>query len=398
MKRGLQETCAHSEETRLFGSRASRSAIHPSTGYICDSPADADSKLSGQTPGYVYLRDGQPNADMLSEKCRKLHRADHAVVTSSGMSAIALALVSQLESGDHVLLSDRLYGKTAGFVKTELGRFGVTSSVADMTNNGFVESAPKATRMLVAETISNPRLRVFDLEQLSAAAKKLNAVLFVDNTFATPILCRPLEHGADLVMESLTKFMNGHGDATMGMLCGREPNWERVPTTLSTWGMTSSAFDCWLIERGLMTLQLRMSSASQSAKSVAEKLNSNPVVREVDYPGLIGHPDIELARKQFDKSSQKQTLFGNMLTFTLKGGLEAASSFIQSVESIEFVPSLGEQATTLSHPLSTSHRGLDEASLERLGIDGGTIRLSIGLESADFIEEAILSALAGMDS
>ncbi len=355
-------------------------------------------KLSGHLEGYVYQRDGHPNADSLSAKCRQLHEADHAVVTSSGMSAIALAIVSQLAGGDHVLLSHRLYGRTSTLLQTELVRFGVTSSIVDMGEFASVQQqAPANTKMLIVETISNPDLRVVDLGELSHVARRIGALLLVDNTFASPIVCRPLALGADLVVESLTKMMNGHGDVTMGLLCARGDVWDRVPAALSSWGMTAGPFDCWLAERGLSTLFLRMSTASQNAKKIASQLTQMAAIESVSYPGLDLHADFRTATAQFG-SCREETLYGNMVTIRLGGGWEAATRFIRAAREIPFCPSLGELSTTLSHPASTSHRSCSDEQLRSLGISGGTIRLSIGLESPEFIQEAIQAAVVAMDS
>lgn len=398
MKRGLQELCPETEEISLFGSRPSRNAIHTSTAYICSSPDEANMKLGGQLEGYVYQRDGHPNADSLAGKCRRLHEADHAVVTSSGMSATALAIVSQLAGGDHVLLSSRLYGRTSTLVQTELVRFGVTSSIVDMSDLESVEKlAPPKTRLLMVETISNPDLRVVDLRDLARVAHRMGTLLLVDNTFASPVVCRPLELGADLVVESLTKMMNGHGDVTMGLLCARGDVWERVPGALASWGMTAGPFDCWLAERGLSTLFLRMSAASENAQKIASQLTQMAAIESVSYPGLESHVDHRTATSQFGRH-QNQTLFGNMVTIHLGGGTEAASRFIRAASEIPFCPSLGELSTTLSHPASTSHRSYSDEQLQSLGISGGTIRLSIGLESPEFILEAIKETVVAMDS
>lgn len=398
MKRGLQDLCPKNEEISLFGSRASRNAIHTSAAYICSSPDEANLKLGRQLQGYVYQRDGHPNADSLATKCRQLHEADHAVVTSSGMSATALAIVSQLAAGDHVLLSHRLYGRTSTLLQTELVRFGVTSSLVDMSDYESVEKlAPANVRMLIVETISNPDLRVVDLRELARIAQRLEALLLVDNTFASPIVCRPLALGADLVVESLTKVMNGHGDVTMGLLCARGGIWERVPAALASWGMTAGPFDCWLAERGLATLFLRMSTASENAKKIAIQLSQLAAIDSVSYPGLESHADHPTAIAQFGKH-QDQPLFGNMVTISLGGGWEAASRFIGAASKIPFCPSLGELSTTLSHPVSTSHRSYPAEVLRSMGISGGTIRLSIGLESPEFILAAIQEAADALDS
>ena len=212
--------------------------------------------------------------------------------------------------------------------------------------------------------------------------------MLVDNTLAGPVICRPLELGADLVLESLTKTMNGHSDVLLGLLCGREDYWQRVPSVLSIWGLTSSPMDCWLALRGLGTLAIRIERAAANAFVVAQFLEEQSTVEKVNYPGLASHPDHALARKQFGDRG------GTLVTFTLGGGLAAAEAFIAAAGKIPFCPSLGELSTTLTHPASTSHRAMEPAARRALGIDDGTIRLSVGVESAEYIVAAMAEGLA----
>jgi cystathionine beta-lyase/cystathionine gamma-synthase len=358
--------------------------IYLSSVYECRDPEQADALLAGREAGYVYARDGHPNADMLAEQCRRLHGAERAAITGSGMAALALVVLSQLESGDHVVVSNQLYGRTLALLTRETARLGIASTVVDACDlNSVKQAINEKTRLLVVETISNPLLRVADLRALADISHARGAALVADNTLAGPAVCRPHELGADWVMESMTKTMNGHSDVVLGLLCGQEDRWQRVRDTLSTWGLTSAPFDCWLALRGLGTLALRIQRACDNALAVARFLAKAKQVRAVYYPGLPDHPDHELAQRQFGDR------FGTLVTFTLTGGLEAARVFMAAADRIPFCPSLGELSTTLSHPESTSHRGLTAQARESLGITGGTIRLSLGIESASSILEAI---------
>ena len=366
--------------------------IYLASVWACDSPQQADDLLAGREAGYVYQRDGHPNAHLLSEKVRLLHAADRGAITASGMGALATALLARLEAGDHAVVGSRVYGKTLALFGGEAHRLGIELTTVDTCDVGAVEAAIRpATRLIVAETIANPLLEVADIAALADLAHRRNTALLVDNTFASPILCRPLELGADLVMESLTKTLNGHSDVILGFLGGREDVWDRVPQVISTWGLASSPFDCWLAERGLATAHLRIERACQNALIAAEFLTSQqPKVAEVYYPGLATHPQHELAARQFGG------LFGTIVSFRLAGGRAAADTFIDDAKRIPFCPSLGELSTTLSHPETTSHRGLSSDQRRSLGITGGTIRLSVGTESVEFIRAVLAEGLAAL--
>jgi cystathionine beta-lyase/cystathionine gamma-synthase len=353
--------------------------LYLSSVYECDDPQQADSILGGTVRGYVYSRDGHPNADMLAEKCRELHGAERAVIAGSGMGALAAAMLAMLKSGDHIVVSKLLYGRSMTLLTSEAARLGIESTLVDTCDLKATRAAMRpATRLVVAETITNPLLRVSDIDDLAAISHAGGAKLLVDNTLAGPVICRPLEFGADLVLESITKTMNGHSDVVLGLLCGKADGWDRLSSVLSTYGLSSAPFDCWLALRGLSTLAVRMEKACANALEIAGFLDHAVGVSSVHYPGLDGHPDCNLARQQFGDKS------GTLVTFTLDGSVESATRFIKG-SGIPFCPSLGELNTTLSHPQSTSHRALSEADRNALGIYGGTIRLSVGIESVDHI-------------
>lgn len=364
-------------------------AIWPASVYRCESPDHAKAMLNGELPGYVYQRDGHPNADMLAEKCRQLHGAERAMITSCGMSALAAVALSQLEAGDHLVVSNQLYGRSLDLLVGQSPRLNLACDVVDTCDLAAVDEALQpATKLLVVETISNPLLRVADIAALARLAHQAGAKLVVDNTFASPVVCRPLEHGADLVVESISKSMNGHSDVMLGVVCGSAANWRQVPAMVSIWGLASSPFDCWLASRGLATLAVRARAASANALAVAEFLGGQQGVSNVLYPGLPSHPDHAIGRRQF------AGLFGSMISFDLNGGLAAAESFITAAaDAIPFCPSLGEVSTTLSHPASTSHRNQTAEEQAAVGIGGGTIRLSVGIESPDHITAALSTAL-----
>jgi cystathionine beta-lyase/cystathionine gamma-synthase len=391
MSDSLEDICPRPDFLPALETRPLAPAIYPAAVYECHDPQQAASLLAGDEHGYVYSRDGHPNADLLGEKCRELHGADRAIICGSGMSAMAVAALAVLRHGDHVVVSNQLYGRNSLLFTTEIERFGVRSSVVDVCDLAAVRAAcSSATKLIVVETITNPLLRVADLAVLAEVAHAHGAKLLVDNTFAGPLVCRPLALGADLVVESLTKIMNGHSDVLLGLLCGRNDAWERVPLAHSTWGHSASPFDCWLAARGLGTLALRVERATANALAAAQFLTGRRELEAIYYPGLSDHPDHRLAARQFGDR------FGTVVTFTLRGGLAAGEAFIHSARRIPFCPSLGDLSTTLSHPESTSHRTMPVAARQGLGIFGGTIRLSVGIESREAIISALTEALAGV--
>lgn len=374
--------------------------IYPAAVYRCDAPSQADRLLGGAEAGYVYSRDRHPNADLLAEKIRTLHGTPQAAVCSSGMAATSAITLSQLVAGDHVVVGNQMYGRTLVQL-ADLGRLGITHTPVDACDLRAVRAAMTSqTRFVWVETITNPLVRVIDVVALAEIAHSGGARLVVDNTFASPVLCRPATLGADFVYESLTKIMNGHSDVLLGVVCGGGSNgsdgsqgaeaWRRVTSTIATYGLSASPFDCWLAARGIGTLALRAERASSNAFAAAEFLAGRAECEAVHYPGLKSHADHGLAARQFGGR------FGSMLAFTLRGERSAADRFIAAAKRIPFCPSLGDLSTTLSHPQSTSHRGLSEADRRKLGITGGTIRLSVGIESPEAIVDALQEGLAAL--
>jgi cystathionine beta-lyase/cystathionine gamma-synthase len=392
MARKIDDICAAPAEAASIATRPTVAPIHLAAVYGCRSPEEADLILSGQQAGYVYQRDGHPNGDLLSEKCRQLHAAEQAMVFASGMSAMSAAVLAIMVQGNHLLLSDRLYGKTTYLLTQEVNRLGIESTVIDTLDLDVVrKSIRDDTKLLVVETISNPTLRVADIARLSAICREKNVQLLVDNTFATPLVCQPHTLGADWTLESMSKMMNGHSDVIMGLLTGPSESWDRVKAVASAWGLAGAPFDSWLAMRGLATMHLRVARACESAYQVALFLSEHDAVEHVDYPGLPGHPDAEVATRQFGD------LYGTIVTFHLREQTtDAASRFIEASPNIHFCPSLGDISTTLSHPRSTSHRALSDTDCRRLGITHGTIRLSLGVEATDSVLESLQQTLAAL--
>ncbi|MGC4004826.1 MAG: PLP-dependent transferase [Pirellulales bacterium] len=374
--------------------------IYLSSVYECASPDEADARLGGVRPGYVYQRDGHPNAAALAEECRKLHGAEKAIALNSGMSAMALALLARCRAGDHVVLSDRLYGKTYGLFGGEAERLGIASTVVDTADPGAVRTAWRpTTRLLVVEAITNPLLTVGDLPGLAALAHKLGGELLVDNTLASPCNCRPFDHGADWVVESLTKIMNGHSDVVLGVLCGKASAWERVPAAASTWGWTAPPFESWLAARGLVTLALRWERAADNALAVARWLRSRSDVRDVHYPGLPDHPNHALARTFFTsaavvKDGLRRRVFDCVHRVRRSRRRDALHRRIVRTNSV--LPDAGN-ADHVAQPPGFDQPPRDAAAARQaLGIDDGTIRLSVGIEPVDDITTALEAGLAAL--
>lgn len=363
--------------------------LYQSSVYTLPDLDALDQILNGVEPGFIYARDGHPNARLLAEQLAILEGAAWAVVGGSGMASITAPLLALAQSGDRIVASHRLYGRTTQLLTQELTRFGIQTTLVDTSDLEQVRTAlEKPARVLLTETMSNPLLRLVDIAALAKLARQRGCHLLVDNTFATPVLVRPLELGADLVVESLTKMIGGHSDVTLGVVAGKKADWlPQISQVVSIWGLASNPFDCWLALRGLPTLALRMLAASANAAALADWLVEQPGVARVVYPGRPEHPDQELARGML------QGGFGNMLCFELKGGREAVNRFLRLAPGVPFSPSLGHATTTCSHPAATSHRYVSPAERRRQGITDGLVRLSVGVEDLAAIQREMSKGL-----
>jgi cystathionine beta-lyase/cystathionine gamma-synthase len=362
--------------------------LYQSSVYTLPDLDALDRIMSAGAPGFIYARDGHPNARQLAEQLAALEGASWAVVCGSGMAAISAVVLATVAQGERIVASNRLYGRTTQLVMEELPRFGVETTLVDANDLGAVRAAlDRPARLLFVETMSNPLLRVVDLQALAELARERDCRLVVDNTFATPVLCRPLDFGADFVMESLTKMIGGHSDVTLGALAGRPDLLAEVTRTVSIFGLASNPFDCWLAQRGLATLPLRMKAASANAAALADWLAGQAGVERVVYPGRGDHPDRDLAERVLSGG------YGNMLCFELDGGRAAVNRFLRRAKGVPFSPSLGNTTTTCSHPATTSHRYSSPAEKRRQGISDGLIRLSVGVEELKDIRAELAKGL-----
>jgi cystathionine beta-lyase/cystathionine gamma-synthase len=362
--------------------------LYQSSVYTIPDLDALDRIMNAQEPGFIYARDAHPNALDLAKKLAALESAEWGLITSSGMAALSALFLATLQPKSRVLASNRLYGRTTQLLSQELSRYGIETMFVDTNDLEEVEHAlDRPARIVLVETVSNPLLRVADLPALARLAHERDALLVVDNTFATPALTRPLEMGADLVMESLTKMIGGHADVTLGLIAGRGDLLPEVMQVSSIWGFAANPFDCWLAERGLSTLELRMEQASANALWLAEWLEDQRGVARVLYPGLKGHPDYRLAGRIMKEA------YGNMLCFDLAGGRDAVNRFLRQAPGVPFSPSLGNTTTTCSHPWTTSHRYVSPAEKERQGITEGLVRLSVGIEPFEAIQAEMAKGL-----
>lgn len=375
-----------------FPGSASRpvvSPIQPSVVYA-SSDADAlDAQYEGRVKGYTYAREGHPNAETLAGLIDRMEGAERGVVTGSGMAAVTAALLANLKAGDHVIGADQLYGRSLRLMREDLPRFGMTVTLVDPTDAGRIEAAIRPeTRMILLETVSNPTLRVADLEGAAQIAQRHGILLAVDNTFTTPRALQPLSLGADIVIHSVTKLLAGHSDATLGYAAARDPDvTARMHVLAATMGLTPSPFDCWLAERGLYTFDLRFDRVTGTARRLADALAETPGVRRVLYPTRPDHPDHNRAQGLLGGQG------GNMVSFELDGGRETVNRFLRAAEALSFAPTLGDVGTTLSHPASSSHRALTAEQRLTLGIPEGFIRISVGCEDPDSLIGTLTSGI-----
>lgn len=364
--------------------------LFPSVVYASESPDALDAQYEGRAKGYTYAREGHPNAEVLAAKIDALECAEGGLIVGSGMAAVTATMFGLLKAGDHVLGGDQLYGRSLRMLREELPRFGVATSLADPTDAAAIEAALRPeTRMILIEVVSNPTLRVADIAGIAALARARGILLAVDNTFTTPRAFRPLEHGADLVIHSVTKLLAGHSDVTLGYVAAREPAHRKaIYDTAVTLGLTPSPYECWLAERGMHSFELRFDRAEQNAARLADLLAPLPGVARVLYPTRPDHPDHNRAVALLGARG------GNMLSFELEGGRAAANAFVRACPNIAFAPTLGDIGTTLSHPASSSHRAMETGSRVTLGISEGFFRVSVGIEPVELLASEMAAGVA----
>lgn len=336
-----------------------------------------------------YIRyNNTPNHRVLNEKLAALEGAEAALVTGSGMAAISTALLTVLTPGDHLLAQNSLYGGTHSFVTRVLPELGVAVDFIDAADPGAWDASLRpTTRAIYVESISNPLMRVGDLEAVTAFAQANGLVSLIDNTFATPVNFRPTEWGFDLSLHSATKYLNGHSDIVAGVVIGRADLIEQCAKKLKHFGGSLDPHACFLLHRGLKTLALRVRHQNESARRIAQVLAGHPLVNTVNYPGLATHPQHALARRLFDG-------FGGMLSLEVQGGQEGAERFMQHLTVPILAPSLGGVETLATRPAATSHIEMTPEERQHAGVTDSLIRVSVGIEATDDLIADFEQALA----
>lgn len=380
-KCGLGTTAIHAGTLKnLYGTLAM--PIYQTSTFIFDSAEQGGRRFALEEAGYIYTRLGNPTTTVLEDKIAALEEGEAAVATSSGMGAISSTLWTVLKAGDHIVTDKTLYGCTFALMCHGLTRFGIDVTFVDTSNLDEVKNAMKEnTRVVYLETPANPNLKIVDIEALAKIAHtNPNTLVIVDNTFATPYMQKPLTLGADIVVHSVTKYINGHGDVIAGLVITSKALADQI-RFVGLKDMTGAVLgpqDAYYIIRGMKTFEIRMERHCKNARKVVEFLNNHPKIERVYYPGLETHPGYEIAKKQMKD-------FGAMISFELKGGFEAGKTLLNSLKLCSLAVSLGDTETLIQHPASMTHSPYTKEEREAAGITDGLVRLSVGLENVEDI-------------
>ncbi len=363
--------------------------IFVTSSFVFDNAAQAAARFAGDEPGNIYARFTNPTTQAFERRLAALEGGESCVATASGMSAITAICIGLLEAGSHVVSSRSVFGTTTVLFEKYLPRFGIETSFVDMTDlNAWQEAIQANTRMLFLETPSNPLTELADISALADLAHENNCLLVVDNCFCTPALQKPLQLGADLVVHSATKYLDGQGRIVGGAVVGNQQLvGEELFGVIRTTGPTMSPFNAWVALKGLETLSLRMKAHSEQAGKLAQYFSDHAAVERVYYAGLESHPQYELACRQQSDS-------GGIVSFVVKGGREAAWKVIDETRLLSITANLGDVKTTITHPATTTHGRLSEEQRRLSGIEDGLIRVAVGLED---IEDIILDLSRGLD-
>ncbi|MEZ6122634.1 MAG: aminotransferase class I/II-fold pyridoxal phosphate-dependent enzyme [Planctomycetaceae bacterium] len=370
-----------------FVTEPSSPAIYQTTAFDVPDLDVLAAIYSGSAEGYIYTRDNNPNHTALGRSIAELEGAESANVFASGMGALAAVTLTLCEAGSHLIVARSLYGVTLKLMARLERQFGIRVDYVDVIDpNGITEVLTPETRMCLIETVSNPLLEVADISAIAAVLG--DVPLVVDSTFTTPMLIRPLEHGATLVVHSASKYLNGHGDVMLGVVAGPGELMKRIRGTSSVFGQNANPFECWLTQRGLRTLPLRMQQVCRTAGQMAAWLQTRPEIAAVIHPSLPNHRTHRTASSLYPDGT------GGIVSFVLKsGGRSAVNRFMKASPSIPFSPTLADSRTTISHPATTSHAFMTKTARAEIGITDELIRLSVGLEPAELLQHDLDIAL-----
>lgn len=362
-------------------------AIVPTVSFVFKSAAQAAARFGGEEPGNIYSRFTNPTVRTFEQRIAAMEGGERAVATASGMAAIQALMVSQLQQGDHVVCSQDVFGTTVSLFDKYFSKFGITTTFVDPSDiNAWSKAITPDTKLFFLETPSNPLAVIADIEAIAAVAKENECLFVVDNCFCTPVLQKPLELGADVVLHSASKFIDGQGRCVGGVVIGPEKIIDGVYGFVRTGGATMSPFNAWVFLKGLETLELRMLAQSERALELAEWLEQQPSVEKVYYSGLASHSQRALAAKQ-------QRAFGAVLAFDVKGGKEQAWTVVDSTKMISITGNLGDVKTTITHPATTTHGRLTPEQRATAGIKDSLLRVSVGLESLNDLKKDLSRGL-----
>ncbi len=366
--------------------------LHLTSTFTFESAEQGGEMFAGEQPGHFYSRISNPTTDLLEKRIATLENGEAGLATASGMGAITSTLWTFLQPGDELITDKTLYGCTFAFMRHGLARFGITITHVDMTDPDQLSQAISSkTKIVYFETPANPNMRLVDISAISAISRQAGARCVVDNTYATPVITRPLELGADIVVHSATKYLGGHGDVVAGLVVGNSEDISeiRLVGMKDMTGAVMAPFNAMLVMRGLKTLKIRMRQHVESAERIAEFLYDHEAVSDVFYPGLPSFSQHDLARKQMDQ-------FGGMIAVKLNGGYEAGLALMNGLNLIQRAVSLGDTETLIQHPASMTHSTYSPEERQEHGIDDGLVRISVGLEEVDDLICDLSSALASL--
>jgi|UniRef100_A0A7V3PSN9 methionine-gamma-lyase len=373
----IKTACIHCSSPELTAGPVVMPIYQTSTFRFRDFQHGTD-LFAGKSPGYIYSRMLNPTVELLENCVAHLERGTKGLATASGMAAIHTLFIGICSAGDHIICSESVYGPTAGLLQNYISQLGITSTFVDSSNiTALVEALKPKTRLVFIETPGNPTLVISDIAQIAQVCHQKGILFAVDNTFASPILQRPLELGADIVIHSITKFLNGHADVVGGIIVVKDETlYTKLRKALNHFGGVMPPFEAFLVLRGIKTLALRMQRHCENAQKIAQFLSKHPKVSWVRYPGLPNHPQFQIAQKQMSGP-------GGLITFELKGGFEAARRLLNATRLFLLAVSLGGVESLIQHPASMTHASMPPAIREQAGITDGLIRISVGIEDVD---------------